>query len=93
VNYEIKYSPVDRKACTNCLEILPSRMFSFVDGLGSRLRSHCKRCRSKIIGRKEKEKKAEAFPNLYWDCDDCDNINHVRYKSCVCGFEKPKEIK
>jgi hypothetical protein len=88
MNYELKYSPIDRKPCSNCKEILPSKMFSFTDGLGSSLRSHCKKCRSKIIGRKFKEKKAEEFPHLYWDCDACDNINHMRLKSCVCGFNR-----
>ena len=91
MNYELKYSPIDRKPCSNCKEIFPNRMFSLVDGLGSRLRSHCKKCRSRIIGRKQKEKRAELYPTLYWDCDTCDNINHVRNKSCICGFLNPEK--
>lgn len=84
-----------KKECPECRRVLRVQNFALINrNINNSRRSTCKRCHSNQNYRRQMEKKIQAWPHLYWDCSDeeCNWINHIRYKVCNrCREERPGE--
>ena len=81
INNDIKM-----RECGCCFEMLPFSAFTMTKE--DTPRTHCKKCRSQYVARKQLENKIERYPLLYADCegDECDHIFRRALKKCPrCG--------
>ncbi len=86
----------DSKECGDCREIKPVMQFhrnKQKDSFGGSGQYHnrCKPCRNYYNYNLTKEKSLKTYPYLYWGCDSCDHLNHMRDLNCrKCGGKNGK---
>ena len=94
-SYNANYFDETSKQCSNCEFIKPHEAFSPIkkaQGLpltsGSFLHL-CRECKAKENIYRNKAKKLEKYPGLYWECKECDDLTHRNKGYCDnCGSEK-----
>jgi len=76
------------RSCNSCKQVKPFSDFSPVGGKRTQPAHRCKKCRSTAASNREMERRLEANPDLYSDCDNCDKIfKKVRSRNGVAKYE------